>query len=162
MGEGFKNWITLAFGGIGVAAFTFLAPIVWDKFTHRSVGPDTIETSLRLEGGQVFVVVRNNSDEPLDLVEAEIEFSGLAAADQGFAAFPEPSHLYEVDSRLNAKLTESQGKLRISTKIAQAIAQGDVDQFGFKISGNALKLESANSITGKIKDINGNVFPLRH
>ncbi|NJM30692.1 MAG: hypothetical protein HC855_11855 [Rhizobiales bacterium] len=162
MGEGLKNWITVAFGGIGVAAFTFFAPIAWDKYTHRPVGPDTVETSLRVEDGQVFVVVRNNSDEPLDLVEAEIEFQGITAADQGFAAFPEPSHLYEVDSRLNAKLTQNQDNLRISTKIAQAIEKGQVDQFGFKISGNAMKLQNAKSISGKVKDINGNVFPLKH
>src|SRR5262245_29578535 len=155
-----RGWVKLLFGGLGVAAFTFAAPIVWQKISHRSLGPDSVVATMRLESDVLFLVVRNSSNEPLDIVEAEIEIDGVkgTAADE-LAAYPTPSHLYEVDSRSAAELKQQGERLFLKLKIAQAIEPGQVDQFGFKIKGPSGSLTpAAGALKGKIKDVRGNVY----
>ena len=96
--SGIQTWVKLLCGGLGVAAFTFAAPIVWQKISHRSVGPDHVVAALRVEDGVLLLLVRNNSDEPLDLVAADIEIGGVGKPAEEFGAYPATSHLYEVDS----------------------------------------------------------------
>ena len=161
--SGIQTWVKLLCGGLGVAAFTFAAPIVWQKISHRSVGPDHVVAALRVEDGVLLLLVRNNSDEPLDLVAADIEIGGVGKPAEEFGAYPAPSHLYEVDSRSAAELTQRDGRLFVKLRIAQAIEPGQVDQFGFRIKGPAGALTpAAGSLSGKITDVRGNVYRVKY
>jgi hypothetical protein len=164
MGDGGnRNWMGVLFGGIGVAAFTFAAPIVWQNVSHRDAGPDHVVASLRVEDGTLFLLVRNNSNEPLDLVEAEIEIDGVGNPAEEFGAYPAPSHVYEVNAKSTAQLTQRDGRLSVKLRIAQAIDPGQVDQFGFRINGPAGSLTPAiGSLSGKVMDVRGNVYPVNY
>lgn len=158
-----QSWMKLLFGGLGVAAFTFAAPIVWDRLSHRSAGPDHVEAALRIDDGVLFLLVRNASDEPVDLVQAEIEIDRVRGGGEEFGAYPEPSHLYEVDSASATEVSQLDGRLLVKLKIAQAIDPGQVDQFGFRISGPTGPVTpAAGSLTGKVMDMKGNVYPVKY
>ena len=53
--SGDSGWAKLLFGGIGVAAFTFAANHVWERVSHRPVGPDYVHVALRSEDGQLLL-----------------------------------------------------------------------------------------------------------
>lgn len=157
-----QGWIKLLFGGLGVAAFSFAAPILWEQLSHRSAGPDHVAAALRIDDGVLLLLVRNGSDEPVDLIEAEIEIKDVGGGDE-FAAYPEPSQIYEVDFASDSEIRQVGGRLVVKLKIAQAIDPGQVDQFGFRINGPAgLLTPPAGSLTGKITDIEGNEYPLTY
>lgn len=160
-GRGWFNWTALLFGGLGVAVFTFAAPIVWKALTHRSVGPDYVNAVLRVENGTVLLLVRNNSDEPLDLVQANIEIKTLKSQNSApeFGAYPTPSHLYEVEAKSTVKLTQEKGLLRLTVPIAQAIEARQVDQFGFRIKSLTPRV---GSMTGEVVDSKGNVYKVKY
>ena len=158
-----QNWVKFLFGGIGVAAFTFAAPIVWERVSHRNLGPDQVETALRIDDGVLYLLVRNNSDDPLDLVEADIQIEGVADASEGLGAYPEPSHLYQVDSTSATQLSQQGGRLFVTMRIAQTIKPRHLDQFGLKISGPSGLLRPApGSMTGTILDMKGDVYHIKY
>jgi len=158
-----RSWVKLLFSGIGVAAFTFAAPIVWQKISYRPVGPAYVAAALRVDDGALLLLVRNNSQEPLDLVEADIDIDGIPRAPQEFGAYPVPSHLYAVDSKSSAHLAQSDGRLSVKLRIAQTIEPGQADEFGFKINGpSGLLTPTRGSLTGKITDSRGNNYRLSY
>jgi hypothetical protein len=159
------GWLVTLLGGLSVAIFSFVAPIVWKAVTHRSVGPKYVDATLRVENGTLFLFVRNNSNDPLDLVESDIEIKIQQKGDgaQEFGAYPALSHLYEVDSASAAQLKQQNGRLLVTLKIAQAIEAGQVDQFGFKIRGPAGPLTpTVGSLVGKVVDAKGNIYPVKY
>lgn len=157
------NWVKVLFGGVGVAAFTFFANTVWERVSHRSVGPDYVNATIRFDQGALLVFVRNESDEPLDLVLVEIEIEQPANQGGVFGAYPKPSHLYEVESKSDAVLTQQGDRLFVKLRVSQAIEPGNADQFGFKIKSASGPLQPyAGSISGKLTDLRGNVYRVHY
>jgi hypothetical protein len=160
------GWLlTLLGSGLIVAIFTFAAPIVWTVATHRSVGPDYVSAALHVENGTLLLLVRNSSNDPLDLVEADFEIKIPQTGDsaQEFGAYPAPSHLYEIDSTSATRLKQQNGQLLVTLKIAQAIEAGQVDQFGFKIRSLAGPfVPPVGSLVGTFVDTKGNIYPIKY
>jgi hypothetical protein len=157
--------VTLLGSGLIAAVFAFAAPIVWTTVIHRTVGPKYVSATLHVENGTLFLLVRNNSNDPLDLVEAEIEIKIQQAGDsaQEFGAYPVPSHLYEIDSASAAQLKQQNGRLLVTLNIAQAIEAGQADQFGFKIRDPAGPLTPpVGALVGKVVDAKGNIYPIKY
>jgi hypothetical protein len=157
-----KKWLMILTSGLGVAIFTFAAPIIWQKLSHKSAASATVDAVLRVEDNVFLVMVRNNSDDALDLVGAEFEIDERPGGDVNeFGAYPEPSHVYQVSS--NAQFKRANGKLAVSMKIAQAIDPGKVDQFGLSIKGPAGALAlSPGSVKCRVRDVKGNVYPVKY
>jgi hypothetical protein len=156
--------VTLLGSGLIVAIFTFAAPIVWMAVTHRSVGPKYVDAAFHVENGTLLLLVRNNSNDPLDLVEADLEIKIQQAGDDTgeFGAYPAP-HVYEIDSKSPAQIKQQNGRLLVTLKIAQAIDAGQVDQFGFKITERAGPLTPPiGSLVGKVIDVKGNIYPVNY
>jgi hypothetical protein len=161
--DGGRGWTKALVGGLAVAAFGFAAPIVWQKVSHRSVGPDHVDTSMRVADGELLIFVRNNSHEPLDLVEAEIELERDRKDALELGVYPMPSQLYRIDSRSAVELKQQDRRLFIKLKIVQAIDPGKFDQFGFKIEGPDGALTPAvGSLSGKMVDAKGNVYRVKY
>jgi hypothetical protein len=159
------GWLVALSGGLIVAIFSFAAPIMWTAVTHRSVGPKYVTATLRVENGTLFLFVRNSSNDPLDLVEANIEIKIQQAGDgaEEFGAYPTPSHLYEIDSASAAQLKEQNGRLLVTLPITQAIEAGQVDQFGFKIRSPAGPFTPpVGSLVGKVVDSKKNNYPIKY
>jgi hypothetical protein len=158
-----EHWLKVLSAGLAVAAFTFAAPIIWQKASHRPIGMAYVDAALRVEDGVLLLMVRNKSDESLDLVEAEIEIDDSTKASGPFGVYPEPSHVYQVTAKTNAQVKQLDGKILVKLKIAQAIEPRKVDQFGMNIIGPAGPLSPAvGSVVGRIKDIKGNVFMVKY
>ncbi len=153
------TWAKVLFAGLGVAVFTFVANTVWERLSHRSVGPDYVHAALRVEDGVLLLYLRNESDEPLDLVLAEIEINQAKGGGGMLGVYPVPSHIYEVESGSDAELEQQEGRLVVKLRISQAIEPGDADQFGFKILGPSGPLTpAAGSVKGTITDLQGNKY----
>ena len=158
-----QGWTALFLSGIGVAAFTFAAPIVWQKLSHRNLGPAYVETALRAENGVLMLMVRNNSDDPLDLVAADVEIAIPKRPAVEFGAYPELSHLYAVNAQASAELKQTDDRLLVKLRIAQSIKPGHLDQFGFSINGPGGSLmPQSGSLHGSVTDIKGNVYPIKY
>lgn len=125
------SWAKVLFRGLGVAVFTFAATPLWNS--HRSVGPDYVHVALRVEYGALLLFVRNESDEPLDLVRTEISLNQAKNHSGVLRAYPAPSRLYEVHSALRTELAHEDEKPVVKLRIAQAI---EPDQFGTKSVGD--------------------------
>jgi hypothetical protein len=161
--SGVQGWLKILLGGLGVAAFSFAAPIVWDKLSHRSLAPEYVDAAVRVENGTFLLLVRNGSDDNLDLVGAEITIVGVDEMSEDFGAYPEPSHVYEVDARSSADLLKLDGGLSVRLRIAQTIDAGAADQFGFKISGPiGARIPASGALSGTIIDSKGNVYPVKY
>ena len=163
--KGLQGWLTtLLLSGFGVALFTFAAPIVWNKVAHRSVGPAYVEASLRVENGTIYLLVRNSSDDPLDLVEADLAMPAPKPAATRLGAYPEPSHLYQVSSSTGAgEIEQTSGQLSVKLKIAQSIKAGEVDQFAVSVVDfGAVVTPSSGSLSGRIVDIMGHAYPAKY
>lgn len=153
------KWAKVLFGGLGVAVFTFAANAVWERISHRSIGPDYVRVALRVEEGAILLYVRNESDEPLDLVLAEIEISQPKSGGEVLGTYLMPSHLYEVESDSGAELKQLDGGIVVKLRISQAIEPGDADQFGFRIHGGSGPLApTSGSVKGRITDLRGNIY----
>ena len=102
-------WMTLLSSGLAVALFTFVADKAWEVLRHHSVGPKYVDTSVRFEDHKLFLFVRNNSDDPLDLVHAKIDIDAPElVSTQALGAYPEVSKVYDVSATSgSAKLTSS-------------------------------------------------------
>jgi len=161
-----SRWLVTLLGApIALAVFSFAAPIAWNALTHRSVGPKYVNATVRVENGQLLLFVRNNSDDPLDLVGADIaiKIQQAGEAAQEFGAYPVVSHLYEVDSPSAAQLKQQNGQLLVTLKITQAIEARQADQFGFKITDRAGPFTPPiGSLVGKIVDTKGNSYPIKY
>lgn len=156
-----SDWMKVLFGGLGVAVFTFLADAVWDRVSHRSAGPDTVHTALRVEDGALYVFVRNDSDEPLDLVRAQLTIRSPKPDVMG--AYPLPSRIYRVVSEREAQLDQQDDLLLVQLNIAQAINPGEADQFGFSIEDRARPLTPGQgTVQGEITDLKGNVYAVSY
>jgi hypothetical protein len=161
--SGDSGWAKLLFGGIGVAAFTFAANHVWERVSHRPVGPEYVHVAVRSEDGQLLFYVRNESHEPLDLVAADFRVALPEAKQALFGAYPTPSQFYEVEPGADAELAQGDGAMRVHLRIAQAIEPGEVDQFGLTIRSAAGPLApAAGSIEGVMTDLKGNAYPIRY
>ena len=155
-----QGWLSLLCGGIGVAIFAFVAPKVWDFVAFKELKPDYVKASLRRDGDNVVVFVRNLSDEALDLTKARIVITGLEPGATRLGAYPEVSKLYVIDATTGAATVERVEKdLVAMIRITQAIEPGDKDQFSFTLSDRvgAVNLAGA-AIKGELFDIEGNAY----
>lgn len=156
-----SDWVKILFGGLGVAIFTFLADAMWDRMSHRGLGPETVRATLRVEDGALYVFVRNDSDEPLDLVRAELDIR--TPENRALAAYPLPSRIYSVVSEADAAIEQHDDLLSVRLNIAQAIDPGDADQFGFSIESGARPMTpQEGSVSGHIIDLRGNAYEVSY
>ncbi len=124
---------TILFGGLGVAIFVFVANKIWEAYSFRDLGPKYVTTSMRFERDTLFLFIRNNSDEPLDIIESKIKIANLD--DKSLGTYPDVSKLYDVSSLNSTELSSSKDTLIIGLRIIQAIDPGKADQFGIKLEG---------------------------
>jgi hypothetical protein len=157
-------WLTLITSGLGVAIFGFVANKAWDGWTHRATGPETVQTSLRFEDRRLFLFVRNNGDEPLDLVRARIDIDEPALVGQEvLGAYPEVSKVYSASASASGaaapgsvSVAAASGGLVLDARIAQAIAPKAADQFGFGLDGVAGPVDlSRLKLRVQLEDIRG-------
>lgn len=137
-------WVTILTGGLGIALFSFLADKAWVSSQHHKVGPRFVDASIRVdEAGEIMFFVRNNSDEPLDLVQARIE---LDMADSTLEVYPSISKIYRLEpAPRGVSLTTEAGKLLVSVNITQAIEPRS-------LSENATLAGFSPDRVGRVKD----------
>ena len=157
-------WLTLISSGLGVAIFGFVANKAWDGWSHRDTGPATVQTSLRFEDRHLLLLVRNNGDEPLDLVRARIDIDEPALVGQEvLGAYPEVSKVYSASISASGaaalgsiNVVAAGGGLVLDARIAQAIAPRAADQFGFALDGVAGPVDlSRLKLRVQLEDIRG-------
>jgi hypothetical protein len=163
--SGSTPWLTLISSGLGVAIFSFVANKAWDAWSHRATGPATVQTSLRFEDSRLLLFVRNNGDEPLDLVRARIDIDEPALVSQTvLGAYPEVSKVYSVSAsasgaaaRGSVSVAATAGSgLVLDARIVQAIAPKGTDQFGFALDGIAGPIDlSRLKLRVQLEDIRG-------
>ena len=154
-------WLTILSSGIGVAVFTFVANKAWEVYRHHPVGPKYVETSIRFEDNKVFLFVRNNSDEPLDLMRAKIDIDEPALLKtEALGAYPDISKVYDVSATSGtAKLDVTDKGLVLSVRITQAIAPKGADHFGVSVVGLTGPVDlSTAKIHAELEDIKGNKY----
>lgn len=131
-----STWIALLSSGLGVAIFGFIANTAWEIYRHRSVAPEYVNAVIRFEENTLFLYVRNNSNEPLDLVQAKIEIDDPNLIKFPLGAYPDVSKIYNVSSSVgDAAMEIIDNKLVVNLRIIQAIEPGKSDNFGIKIQG---------------------------
>jgi hypothetical protein len=158
-------WITLLSSGLVVALFTFVAGKAWEVLRHHSVGPKYVDTAVRFEDHKLFLFVRNNSDEPLDIVRAKIDIDAPElVSSPALGAYPEVTKVYDVSATSgSAKLDVVANHLVVRMKIIQAIAPRGADHFGIALSGLTGPVDlSKATIHAEIDDIKGNVYVVTH
>lgn len=144
-----------------MAIFTFVANRAWETYSHHAVGPKYVNAAMRFENGQLLLFVRNNSDDPLDLVSAKIDIDAPELIDiKNLGAYPDVSKLYDVStSSGSATVQSSSNGLSVQLRIAQAIAPKAADQFGIKLIGLAGPVDlSAAKVHAVMRDIKGNTY----
>ena len=154
-------WVALVTSGLAVAAFTFVGDKVWQVVRHRSVGPEYVDTSIRLEEGRVLLFVRNNSDDALDLVRATITLNDPSlVATSALGAYPDISKVYTVESTVGpTTVAAEQAGLVLNVGMAQAIEPRGADQFGFSIAGLAGPIDlTRTTVRAVLHDIRGNTY----
>jgi len=154
-------WVTLLTSGVAVAALTFGLNKSWDVFHHRAIGPKYVQTSLRFEDGKILLFVRNNSDDPLDLVDAKIDVDDPdLAKTAALGIYPDISKVYEVKSSAGkGTIAAADNGLSLDVRIAQAIAPKAADQFAIGVVGLAGSVDLSNSrIRAQLRDIKGRTY----
>ena len=131
-------WFSAIFSsGIIVAIFTFGADKAWELFRHRSIGPKYVDTSVRFENNKLFVFVRNNSDEPLDLMRVKVNIDDSKLLNSPvMGAYPDVSQLYSVSVDTgSASIEIVNNQFNINLNIVQAISPKESDHFGIRLDG---------------------------
>lgn len=153
-------WPIVLSSGLVVAIFTFTSDKAWNYLHHHKVGPSYVDSSIRCEEGRILLLVRNNSDEPLDLVSARVNINSpeLTSID-ALGAYPDISKVYRVTSSESTKLQRLGTSLIVDMKIAQAIPPKGLDHFGFELIGpiGSVDLKKAN-LWAEFWDIKGNHY----
>jgi hypothetical protein len=155
------QWITLLSGGLGVALLTFLLNKGWETYEHRNVGPRYVDASIRIENDKLFVFLRNNSDEPLDLKRATISVTqGDLVGGGALAAYPDVSKLYTATATSgSANLKIAGDQLIVTVDITQAVAPKADDHFGLELSGLTGPVDlSQAKIRVRLEDLKGNIY----
>jgi hypothetical protein len=154
-------WWALISGSLGVAIFTFVANKAWEVYRHHPVGPAYVQTSMRFEDNKLLLFVRNNSDEPLDLVRAQVDIDApeLVKA-EALGAYPDISQLYAASATKGSATLEAIDKgLVLKVRITQALAPKAADQFGIALNGLAGPVDlSKVKIRAQLEDIKGNRY----
>jgi hypothetical protein len=154
-------WITILTSGLGVALLTFVANKAWEVYRHKSVGPEYVDASIRIEDNKVFVFLRNNSDEPLDLQRAKFSLDepGLVSS-QALGAYPDISKLYTATATSGSTNLEVVNKeLVVTLHITQAIAPKAADHFGVTLVGLVGPLDLSKArIRAEFEDLKGNKY----
>jgi hypothetical protein len=157
-------WLTLISSGLGVALFTFVADKGWNAYRYQPVGPAHVATSMRFEGAKLFLFVRNNSDEPLDLVRARIDIDDpeLVKADV-LGAYPDVSKVYAASATVgSATLDAIDRGLIVKVRITQAIAPKAADHFAVSLDGLAGPVDlSKVKVRAELEDLKGNRYVVR-
>ena len=155
------GWITLLTSGLGIALLTFVANKAWEVYRHRSVGPEYVDASIRLEDNKLFVFLRNNSDEPLDLNRARISVDepGLVS-NLALGAYPDVSKLYTaIATSGSTNLEVVNNRLVVTLQITQAIAPKTADHFGVTLVGLIGPLDlSKAKVRAEFEDLKGNTY----
>jgi hypothetical protein len=157
------TWLTVLTSGLAVAIFGFVADKVWQMYSHHSLGPRYVKASLRIEQKTLYVFVRNNSDDPLDLIRATIDIDDPELRESGMlGAYPDVSKIYTVSPTLGeASLEKGANGLVVQLKIIQAIPPKGLDHFGVVLAGLLGPLDlSRAKIKANIEDIKGNSYPV--
>lgn len=160
-GKSSTPWLSIVSGGLGVAIFTFAANNVWEAARHRSAGPEFVTASIRFEDNKLLVFVRNESDEALDLVQAQIRIDEPALVrNDVLGAYPDVSKLYSASASVGSVRLETVGNgMVLNAKIAQAIAPKTADQFGFSLDGVAGPVDlSKLKVRAELQDMKGNRY----
>jgi hypothetical protein len=156
-----KVWLTVLSSGLAVALFTFIANKTWEIYSHHSVGPKYVDTTIRFEEERLFFFVRNNSDEPLDLIGAKIQIDEPELfKNETLGAYPDVSKVYEVSvTSGSAKLEIVDNRLVMRLKIIQEIAPKAADHFGVTLVGLTGPVNLSNvKIRAELEDIKGNIY----
>jgi hypothetical protein len=155
-------WLTLVSGGLGVAIFTFVANKAWEVYRHQPVGPAHVQTSMRFEDNKLLLFVRNNSDEPLDLVRARVDIDAPELVNvAALGAYPDVSQVYTASAtKGSASIDAAADKgLVLKIRITQALAPKAADQFGIALNGLAGPVDlSRVKIRAELEDIKGNRY----
>lgn len=154
-------WITLITSGLGIAVLTFAANKAWEVYRHRSIGPQYVDATIRLEENKVFVFLRNNSDEALDLKLAKFSVDEPAlVSTQALGAYPEVSKVYTVTATSGSSNIEIvNNELVVTLNITQAIAPKGADHFGIALVGLLGPLDlSKAKIRAEFEDLKGQTY----
>lgn len=161
MTKGNKWLAAVLSSGLVVALATFFVDKAWERWQHAEVGPAYVDGSMRFDGDRLLLLVRNRSDEPLDLVGATIEVEESSLSNTGsLGAYPEVSHIYDAKATSgNARVQQSASGIVIMVDIAQAIEPNEVDQFGVQLEGVAGPVDlSRLPIRASLTDVKGNTY----
>lgn len=156
-----RAWITVLFLSLAVAIVSTMTYKAWEVYGHHPVGPEYVQTSMRFEDGRVLVFVRNNSDEPLDLVRARLEIrEPELVSTEVLGAYPDVSKIYDVKPTTGtATIAVSGDSLLLNVSITQAIAPKAVDHFGVALDGLAGPVDlSKVKLHAQLEDIKGNRY----
>jgi hypothetical protein len=158
-----EGWISIVFGGMGVALLSFAAPVAWNHLTHKHLDAEHIRVSVRYEAGTVTVFVRNRSDEPLDLTEARVTIIAADLPPPQFGAYPEVSHVYAVDGKGRyASIERDDAGIVVKTKILQVIEPGGYDHFSVALSGDVVPPDLLSvDFAVVLVDSNGRLYEIK-
>lgn len=157
-------WLTVLSSGLAVALFTFIANKAWEIYSHHSVGTKYVDTSIRFKDNSLLLFVRNNSDEPLDLIRAKIEINEPELLKyETMGTYPDVSKVYDVSvTSGSAKLEIVDNRLVIRLKITQAIAPKAADHFGITLVGLTGPMNLSNvKIRAELEDIKGHIYEVK-
>ena len=155
-----ESLLKIFLGGLGVAIFTFTAPLTYNHFHFRPVGPDTADAVIRTAEGNLAIFIRNRSDEALDLVAAELILASEHFPQDRFRAYRAFSHIYTVKlGDVTTDAVAAAGKISSRLSIAHAIEPGEFDSFGISVVADEGPLGlDASSVQLKLLDIKGNLY----
>lgn len=155
------SWLTVLSSGLAVALFTFIANKAWEIYRHHGVGPKYVDISIRFEDKRLLLFVRNNSDEPLDLIRAKIDIDEPELLKtETLGAYPDVSKVYDVSATSgSATLEVVDDRLVIRLEITQAIAPKAADYFGITLVGLTGPVNLSNAkVRAELEDIKGNLY----
>lgn len=152
-----KLWIAIVGSGIGAAVVAFGVEKAWEAYQYRSIGPEYVDGTIRVDGGKVLIFVRNNSDEPLDLKRATISLDDPASSERSVGIYPEVSQIYTVAAASASTQIIGTGKrITVVINISQSIEPKGVDHFGISMQ-DALGFVDLSSVAiqADIEDLKG-------
>lgn len=155
-----ESLLKIFFGGLGVAVFTFTASLTYNYFQFRPVGPDNVDAVLRTDEGNLAILIRNRSDEALDLVAAELIVTSAHLPQDRVRAYRNFSYIYTVTmGNATTEAVAAGGKISSRLAIAHAIEPGEFDRFGISVLADdgVLSLD-ASSVQLTLLDIKGNIY----
>lgn len=149
-------WISIIAGAFFGSFFSLLfSGLLLPNLTHTPATPRSVDVDIRAKDGLLRVVVRNDSDETVDLETFELLVAKKSLAGAA-GAYVEPSNVYSLDSPNVSLEFIDENKIRIVGDLIHSIPPEGRDSFLVKVSKDV----DLTRVSGFLEDRHGKLFEL--